>query len=153
MKTSRRISSPWSGTWVRHGKRGRPSPVPVRAAPSLAPRLLPLEGETLARIERAVAVHLAWKEEIHARYPLLSGRKNPLRPGDDAPQAAAFKTCPRGEWKTYSARTLRLYETYTLTLRKDGLNHAGMAPLNQVQARGHKSLVKAEAALRRYGQR
>ncbi len=115
----------------------------------VAPMLPVVDAETLALVEKIVAIHLAWKEEMEAKYPLVSGRGRPLRSAEDSPWGTSFETYLRGELKTCSPETLRRLNKHTEYLLAKGINGAEATLQRQAQAYGHSSLEDAERNLRR----
>lgn len=115
---------------------------------SLAPQLPVLDAESLSAVEEITARHVAWKADVEARYPLLSGRGRPLRTQEDNSWSTSFETYLRGELHTCSPRTLRLWRDLLRAQAAQGINVAERILLYQVQGHGYHDLATAERSLK-----
>ncbi len=108
---------------------------------------LPAIGDTaLEMIEVIVAINLSWKEEMAERFPGLSSKGRPIYTKSDSVNETSFETYLRGELKTYSSETLKLYYDHTKARKKEGVNCVALALLEQARLYGYESLEKAEKA-------
>ena len=113
----------------------------------IALRLPVIDQETRARIQEIVAVNLAWKTELNARYPKLNGRGRAIRARDDSAWETSFETYLTGELKTYSPRSIRILHKHTKEQQRNGINGVAAVLLNQVRQYGYASLAEAEAKI------
>lgn len=111
---------------------------------ALADRLPCVDDKTLEVIEKIVAIHLSWKNEILIKYPKLSGRGRPVSTKDDSRFATSFETYLRGELSTYSARTVQLYYDMVLKCLHEDDNLEMLYLSNIVRKYGYSSIDQAE---------
>ena len=106
--------------------------------------LPPVDEDTLRLIEEIVRVQLAWKEDMSRRYPRLTALGRTLYTRDDTPFDTSFETYLRGELRTYSPRTIRLYRDMVRQLEAEGENLEERCLLETVKKYGYDSLEQAE---------
>ncbi len=111
----------------------------------IAEHLPPVPEESLAKIAEIVAVHVAWKEELNAKYPVIGSLGRPARAKDDSMGLPSLETYMTAELKSYSPRTLDLVYKATMESRDKGQNEALATLEAQVQLSGFPSLDEAEA--------
>lgn len=114
---------------------------------AIADRLPPRDPEKDKMIDAICQTHVAWLEDLAARYPHLAGRGRPIRRSEDAAGVTSFETYLWGELATYSADTLRAYTAYVASLKAQGQNLNEMVLKNTTQQYGYRSLEEAEAHL------
>lgn len=115
----------------------------------IADRLPRIDQATLALIEDIVSVNIGWKQEMADRYPVLNGKGRPIHTKDDTHHVTSFETYFRGELKTYSPKTIRLFHEHIKSQKKNGVNEAELNLLNQVKGYGYTSLAEAEKNMAR----
>lgn len=87
--------------------------------------LLPIiPYKTCEQIERIVKILLVWQSWANAMYPRLTARGRPLITEDDMQGVVSFETYARSELKSYSPRTVELYEGHVIACWRDGRNLA-----------------------------
>jgi len=104
-----------------------------------------------AQVEEIVAAHVAWKQDLSARFPLLNSRGRAIRSAEDSAAATSFETYLRGELLTCSPGTIRLCLEHTRDSLAQGRNLVEANLLKLVQAYGNHSLETAEQVLRNNG--
>ena len=119
---------------------------PVQYA-SFADRMPAIDEETLALIEDIVKVSVAWKADTMERFPKLSGRGRALYTKEDSTYSTSFETYLRGELRTYSPKTIRLYHEMVEEAERAGRNLEEETLGNTVSMYGMRSLEEAEARL------
>lgn len=103
--------------------------------------------ECLAVINSIVAVQVAWMEEFAAKYKKLAGNSRAIHTSEDTEWDTSAETYLRGELKTYSDRTLKLYGEFVVGIAKQGGNLTQMIMENTVHMYGYESLEQAESKL------
>lgn len=103
-----------------------------------------IDSKILEQIERITTIHLQWKHELFIKYPKLSGRGRVLYTKEDSRMATSFETYLRGELRTYSPNTVRLYYNMSLGYKNKGENLEETYLLNVVKKYGYDSLDEAE---------
>lgn len=114
---------------------------------ALCDALPPRDAERDRLIDGICAAHVAWQEELAARYPRLTGRGRPIRRAADRPDATSFETYLWGELQTYSLQTVRLYAEYTARLQREEQNLCELVLRNMAARYGYASPDAAERAL------
>jgi len=109
----------------------------------LRDRLPALDPEKERLIGIICSLHVAWFAKLAARYPKLTGRGRPIHSSEDSPAATSFETYLRGELRTYSSRTVRLYAAYVQQLRRERWNLNEEILRNMVERSGFSSLAAA----------
>lgn len=98
-------------------------------------------------IELLMAIEVAWAEDLRARYPHFSGTGRPIHSSEDTAEQTSVETYGRGEFSTYSMRTLALLlETYRDALER-GENLNVTTAEAQAKAYGYASIDEAERAI------
>ena len=110
----------------------------------LRSRLPAVEEETLEQIEEIVRVHLKWKVETFRRYPRLTAHGRSFYTRDDTRYNTSFETYLRGELRTYSPETIRLYRDMVDRMEAAGENLEQQYLLETVRQYGYDSLEQAE---------
>ena len=108
-------------------------------------RLPAVDDETLERIEEIVQIHLRWKVETFRRYPRLTAHGRSFYTRDDTRFNTSFETYLRGELRTYSPETIRLYRDMVRRMEAGGENLEQQYLLQTVRQYGYDSLEQAEA--------
>lgn len=111
---------------------------------SMVDRLPVVDEETLRLIEEIIAINVEWEEELDRRYPGVRAMGRTVHTRDDNPWVTSFETYLRGELRTYSPETIRIYHKDTINQKKLGINAAEKNLRNQVNAYGYDSLEEAE---------
>ncbi|WP_434311040.1 DUF4125 family protein [Hominifimenecus sp. rT4P-3] len=122
------------------------STCPERFA-KLRPLLPDLSERARQLIESAVSLQLAWMAEYRENYPLLASGNRRLYASEDTPYETSFETYLRGELKTYSERTLKLYVRFLQSFQERGENLTYHTMFHTVLAYGYTSLEDAERQL------
>ncbi|MDY2777412.1 MAG: DUF4125 family protein [Collinsella sp.] len=104
-----------------------------------------LPYEACERIERIVKVFLVWQAWANALHPRLTADGRPLLTEDDAPGITSFETYTRGELKSYSPRTVEIYERYVIDCWRHGRNLALENLDNIARSYGYADADDAEA--------
>ncbi len=107
-------------------------------------RLPPVDEETLLLIEEIVRIHLQWKVETFRKYPRLTSRGRSFFTRDDTRFNTSFETYLRGELRTYSPKTVRIYRDMVRDLEAAGENLEQKYLQNTVRQYGYDSLEQAE---------
>lgn len=76
------------------------------------------------RIDHIAKIFLVWQAQANVLFPHLSKNGRPLLCEDDEPGRTSFETYLRGELKSYSPRTVAIYERYVLACWYEGENLA-----------------------------
>lgn len=109
------------------------------------PTISPLK---LNLIEDILKIQLKWKEDLLIKYPNLSLKGRPLYKREDSPNSTSFETYMKGELKTYSVNTLKIYLKHLIKEKSEGINEAELILENTVKYKGYKSLNDANESLR-----
>ncbi len=107
-------------------------------------RLPAVDDETLSRIEEIIQVHLRWKVETFRKYPRLTAHGRSFYTRDDTRFNTSFETYLRGELRTYSPETIRLYHAMVREMEAEGENLEQKYLLQTVIQYGYDSLEQAE---------
>jgi len=113
----------------------------------IADQLAPLEEGASELIDRLVRINLEWKEDLARRFPRLNGQGRAIHSSDDSAWGTSVETYLRGEFMTYSVKTLRLLLAHAEECKASHANRAEAELLNQVRGYGYASLEAAEASL------
>jgi hypothetical protein len=103
-----------------------------------------VDDQTLDLIEKIIEFNLKWKVETAGKYPNLANRGRAIYTKEDANNSTSFETYLRGELRTYSPATIRLYYDMTLAYWNRGENLEDVYLLNTVKKYGYSSLEQAE---------
>jgi hypothetical protein len=98
-------------------------------------------------IDEMVSIGLAWQAQMFERYPALMRGARPLIGEDADDEATSFETYARGEYETYSDRTLGLLRADMETALAGGNNMSEEIYEVLVRESGYPSLVEAERLL------
>ena len=108
-------------------------------------RKLPkLAAGTNQLVNEIVDVFMVWNQDLSKKYPKLIAKGRPLTASNDSPYSTSVETYLRGELKTYSFRTLKLYRDFVLQSKDQGFNLAEATLLNTVKKYGYETLESAE---------
>ena len=109
--------------------------------------LLPaLSEEAESLIARIMEIYNGWTAEYFSRCPLLSSNGRPARSSGDS-GGTSIETYMRGELRTYSLRTLRLFLDHAQQLKSAGRNLALMIMDYTVKQYGYADADDAERRL------
>lgn len=108
-------------------------------------RLPVISEETLSEIEEIIKIQLQWKVETFQKYPHLTANGRSFYTRDDTFFNTSFETYLRGELKTYSAETVKLYLEMVRKMEQAGENLEQKCLLNTVKQYGYDSLEQAES--------
>ena len=112
-------------------------------------QLPPVEQETRLLIDRITKIHLAWEEEISINFPYIRRRGRPASSSDDTSYLTSIETYLRGEFATYSTRTLALYYQNALEQKAANINGAQVVLAATMQQYGFNSLAAANEAMKK----
>lgn len=121
------------------------SPAEYAAMAHLLPEIEP-EASELA--EKIVAIVMEWEKELHQKYPYILGRGRLLSSSQDSPVATSLETYLRGELKTYSIKTLKLYLQNARKQRDESINGSAITMLATMKQYGFNSLEEANEAIK-----
>jgi hypothetical protein len=105
------------------------------------------DEEQLALIDQIMALQLPQTQALREKYPLVGEAGRPLYAAEDRPWDMSVETYQRGEYATYSARTLSLLYAHIKELSEQGVSFAQRVLENSVCSYGYESLAQAEATL------
>ncbi|MGN0131102.1 MAG: DUF4125 family protein [Lachnospiraceae bacterium] len=96
-------------------------------------------------IDEIAAVHIRWDREVYEKYPHIRENGRVFRTGEDNVfNGSSSESYLRGEYKTYSLKTLQMiYDQITAADRK-GENLLEKIVENEVKFYGYQSLQEAE---------
>ena len=112
-------------------------------------QLPPVEQETRLLIDRITKIHLAWEKEISINFPYIRRRGRPASSSDDTSYLTSIETYLRGEFATYSTRTLALYYQNALEQKAANINGAQVVLAATMQQYGFTSLAAANEAMKK----
>jgi hypothetical protein len=95
-------------------------------------------------IEKIISMRVKWAEKFAEDYPNISGNGRFIHSYEDSAYDTSMETYLRGELKTYSEKTIRLYYEYVLQLEKQGLNLSKIIMRHTAYLYGYESLDEAE---------
>jgi hypothetical protein len=98
-------------------------------------------------IDEIVRINVAWQAEIIQKYPALMSGGRPLTDADAQPRMTSFETYARGEYETYSDRTLELLYADMSARLERGANMSEEVYASLVKESGYASLDEAERLL------
>lgn len=90
----------------------------------LEPNFPKLSKERLAIIEEICKIQVAWMEEFSDLYPSVTKGARNIHTSEDSVFATSYETYLRGELKTYSDKTFKLYGQFIASKAKKGENLA-----------------------------
>ncbi len=106
---------------------------------------LPLIGyETCERIEHIIKFFLIWQAQAHVLFPNVTRGGRPLVSENDQPGDTSFETYLRGELKSYSARTVAIYDRYVIQCWQSNVNLAIANLDNIARSYGYANATDAE---------
>lgn len=103
-----------------------------------------VDEKKLQIIEQIIAIELGMREEFNEKYPNLSRGARTIYSKDDTKYDTSFETYLRGELKTYSNETLRLYGEMIVRLMREGKNFVELVQERTVKYFGYDGLDEAE---------
>ena len=98
-------------------------------------------------LEQIMEIVLAWEEELTDLYPHVLAKGRPLYSDQDTPWNTSVETYLRGEFSTYSKRTLKHYYADALHKRNNGENGSKTTLLHMVKHYGFSSCEEAERGM------
>lgn len=107
-------------------------------------RLPLLPYEVCERIEHIVKFFLVWQAQANVLFPRMAEGGRPLLSEDDKPDSTSFESYLRGELKSYSARTIAIYERYAISCWHNGVNLAIANMDNIARQYGYANATDAE---------
>ena len=108
----------------------------------------PLEPEVPLLIDKIVEIILEWEEELSKKFPYIIKRGRPIYSSEDTPFATSMETYLRGEFATYSKRTLGLYHEHLLKQRSENINGSEIILEHTIKQYGYESLEEANEKLK-----
>lgn len=112
----------------------------------LEPRFPKTSEEARGIIEESLAQNRAWEQEVHERYPFVAARARRAE-GASGGGLASVDVYARGELRTYSLRTLRLYRELVRDAVGEGRNLALEERAAIARGYGCKTLEELESKL------
>lgn len=112
--------------------------------------LQPLEQKKLLLINKIIAIHMTWTEELNNKIPQIRKYGRPTFTTSDNQSITSIETYMRGELATYSLRTLELYYEHISEQKRKNINGAQIIIEAMLQGYGRNFLAitkKAEAML------
>lgn len=113
----------------------------------LEPNLPSIDLETMNMVEEIAWYMVDCEKEIESKYPKLSNAGRPIESRGDATGFTSVETYAKGELKTYSKDTLKLYLDYVRSNRAIGKNLALVVQDTMVKMYGYSSIEDAETKL------
>ncbi|QHI74014.1 DUF4125 family protein [Aminipila terrae] len=113
----------------------------------LEPHLPVIDLETMNMVEEIAWYMVDCEKEIAAKYPKLANSGRPIEARGDITGFTSVETYAKGELKTYSKNTLRLYLDYVRENRAAGKNLALKVQEEMVKMYGYASIEDAENKL------
>jgi hypothetical protein len=117
---------------------------PAYYAEKLEPYLPKLEAEARTIINEIAEYMIRCERELAQKYPKLSQKGRPIEANRDNSWDTSAETYMKGELRTYSIYTLRLFLEYIRTCQSDGANFAFLVKEKMVKMYGYDSLEDAE---------
>lgn len=97
-------------------------------------------------IDEIAGIHVAWDKEVFCKYPNLRKNGRVFESSEDnILNGSSSESYLRGEYKTYSEKTLNLIYHEILSAHQSGENLLEQIILNEVRFYGYGSLEDAEA--------
>ncbi|QAT43039.1 DUF4125 family protein [Aminipila luticellarii] len=106
-----------------------------------------LDLEAMNMVEEISWYMVDCEKELADQYPKLARAGRPIEAGGDASGFTSVETYAKGELKTYSKNTLKLYLDYVRENRAAGKNLALMVRDTMVKMYGYRSIEDAENKL------
>lgn len=108
-----------------------------------------ISEQKAAWIEELAKIHVKWDEEVLQKYPHVRGNGRVLKAEEDSIiNGSSSESYLKGEYKTYSEKTLSLIRQAVLDAVKKGENLAEQIMENEVKFFGYASLQDAEEKMR-----
>lgn len=120
---------------------------PLYYKQELEPYLPAIDLDSMNMIEEITWYMVDCEKEIASKYPKLSGSGRPIEANGNATGFTSVETYAKGELKTYSKNTLKLYLDYVRTNRAAGKNLAMVVQDTMVRMYGYNSIQDAENKL------
>lgn len=106
------------------------------------PEVLP---ESQQMIDEIAAIHVKWDKEVYEKYPHIRQNGRVFQSSEDSIiNGSSSESYLRGEYKTYSLKTLKLIYQQVLEADKEGCNLLEQIVENEVKFYGYQSLADAE---------
>lgn len=106
-----------------------------------------LNSERLAIIEQIVAIQVKWMEEFSLEYPNVSTGARSIHTTEDSTFNTSYETYLRGELKTYSDKTFKLYGIFIVEQYQKGENLAFNIISNTAGLYGCETVKELEALM------
>jgi hypothetical protein len=111
--------------------------------------LLPaVSAEALSLIEDIIKIILSWEEEVKNRYPEIAKRGRPIHSSSDTLRVTSIETYLRGEFPTYSLKTLQLLSKNIKKQKSESINGSEIALEYMMKQYGFPSLPEANEKLK-----
>lgn len=120
---------------------------PAYFSSNLAPHLPKIEDETRAMIDEIAAYIVGCDKEFAAKYPKLSRKGRPIEAAKDNVADTSAESYAKGELKTYTKYTLKLFVDFIKTCKEEGTNFSFLVKDKMVKMYGYASIDDAEAKL------
>ena len=114
----------------------------------IAHLLPPVEAEAIQLVEQIVATVLEWEKELLEKFPYILQTGRPLLIVQDSPGVTSLETYLRGELKTYSVKTLKLYLENIGRQKAEEINGSAVTLLATMKQYGFNSLQEANEKLK-----
>ncbi len=114
---------------------------------ALEPHLPAIDLDTMNMIEEIAWYMVDCEKEIASKFPRLSNSGRPIEAQGDVTGFTSVETYAKGELKTYSKDTLKLYLDYVRSNRAAGKNLAMIVQDTMVKMYGYDSIQDAENKL------
>ncbi|MBR0597354.1 DUF4125 family protein [Sinanaerobacter chloroacetimidivorans] len=112
----------------------------------LSPFLPKIDDNTKKLIDEIAEYLTGFDKEFTLQYPKLSTKGRPVEAAKDGTETSA-ETYARGELRTYSQYTLKLFLDYLKKCRAEGTNFAFLVKDKMVKMYGYDSIEAAEAKM------
>ena len=116
----------------------------------LRDKLPPISEHKYMLIDKIVQIQVQWEAEFCKSFPKLAGQGRPINSAEDQDAITSFETYLKGELKTYSESTIKLYYEYVERLKDEEKNISLMIMENTVRAQGYDSMESAEKSIEKY---
>ena len=96
-------------------------------------------------IDEMADIHVKWDKEVYEKYPHIRGNGRVFRSSEDSIyNGSSSESYLRGEYKTYSPKTVKLIYKQTKQAENEGKNLLEKIIENEVKFYGYQSLEDAE---------
>lgn len=107
------------------------------------PKVLP---ETERMIEEIAEIHVKWDQEVYKKYPHIRQNGRVFQSSEDSIlNGSSSESYLKGEYKTYSPKTVKLIFDQVMEAYEKGENLLEQIVENEVKFYGYRSLADAEA--------